>query len=336
VTVSAYQRIRLWSGIVSIGSNLGIIWAIYLSAFWWSGNLDAVVSIAILIALPFGLVLANLPFEILTGHACETAVGRTNQSLRAWLEDWSRGALPAACAQVFGLLLFYFASSWNGPFKWVLVTALVMVVTILVLASLPLRLARRAAIRTDELIEFEKALALEFSELKVSAPQICWVADADLTTVNGAIPIFGKTLFLSENVAGQLLPREAALMAVREVWFVKSGTARAASAIAILWLLAGVLLALGIPGVSALQCAIGGAAVVTTWCFVALFVWPAWNRSRMEQADRSLLGVATLPEVQELLAKVQQLNATDTELPPGKAAVFHPIPPMQDRIRSLS
>lgn len=336
MTASAYQRIRLWSGIVSIGSNLGAIWALYFSAAWWSYGLGSASAIAILVVIPFGLAVANLPFEILTGHACETAAGRTEQTLTSWLSDWLRGAIPSAVAQSVGFLLFYFASNLDGPSRWLIAAGVALLIMVVTYASLPLRLARRAALKSSELARYEREVEREFEAAKMQAPRICWVNDSDLTTVNGAIPAFGRILFLSTNVAQQLTPRETMLMVLREVWFSQTGTSRMVVLIAMLWLLAGVLLALGMPGVTGSQTAIGGAAVVTTWCFAALFVWPACNRVWMRQADRFLLTVAPVGEIRDVLAKVQQLNATDTELSTGKAAVFHPIPPVQDRIRALS
>ena len=38
----------------------------------------------------------------------------------------------------------------------------------------------------------------------------------------------------------------------------------------------------------------------------------------------------------KLLVLVQQLNATDIELPAAKTTLFHPIPPLSDRLHFLS
>ncbi len=43
----------------------------------------------------------------------------------------------------------------------------------------------------------------------------------------------------------------------------------------------------------------------------------------------------TLSEVHDLLSKLERLNATDISLSPAKTAVFHPIPPLQDRLSNL-
>jgi hypothetical protein len=74
---------------------------------------------------------------------------------------------------------------------------------------------------------------------------------------------------------------------------------------------------------------------MTTWCFLALFVWPSLNRVWMCNADTFLATLATPGEVRDLLSKVERLNATDISLSPAKTAVFHPIPPLQDRLSNL-
>ena len=101
------------------------------------------------------------------------------------------------------------------------------------------------------------------------------------------------------------------------------------------WLLVGAGLALTVPAANAIQAALGGAAVVSLWSFLALFVWPTLNRRWMSEADRVLLQYAPTEEIQALFEKVQQLNGTDTALASAKTAIFHPIPPTQDRINAL-
>ena len=74
---------------------------------------------------------------------------------------------------------------------------------------------------------------------------------------------------------------------------------------------------------------------MTTWCFLALFVWPTVNRVWMRSADEFLASMASAAEVKDLLSKIERLNATDIALSPAKTAVFHPIPPLQDRLNNL-
>lgn len=56
----------------------------------------------------------------------------------------------------------------------------------------------------------------------------------------------------------------------------------------------------------------------------------------MSKADAFLASLAPSEEVRELFSKIARLNATDISLAPAKTAVFHPIPPLQDRLDRLS
>jgi hypothetical protein len=164
-----------------------------------------------------------------------------------------------------------------------------------------------------------------------------WIEDVDEQSVNGELlPGKRPVLRLSTNVAAQLTPRQTALLAAREFWFLHSGARAAGGAIVLGWILAGWLGVFLLPVDSALERATCGAAVVTTWSFLALWIWPHLNRRWMHAADRSLLAHAPVAEVAELLRRVQELNQTDVELPPSKTAVFHPIPPLNRRLERLN
>lgn len=332
----AYQRVRLWSGIVSIGCNLGLIAALYLSAFWWGAIIpSAGIAAGVLAAIPFLIAGANLPFDILTGHAIETFANRTRQPLREWLSDWSTGAVRTAGAQAAGLLLFFLAAQSSSFWKWPTVLGIGVVIIAITLWRLQRSNADFRETNAEPFADFEEHLASELQALGVTPPPVRWIHDIETDTVNGCIPPFGSDLHLSSNVKRHLTPREAALLCLREIWITKSGRGRAGAVIAGAWLLAGVGLALTVPATNAIQAALGGAAVVSLWSFLALFVWPTLNRRWMSEADRILLQHASTEEIQALFKKVQQLNGTDTTLASAKTAIFHPIPPTQDRINAL-
>ena len=102
------------------------------------------------------------------------------------------------------------------------------------------------------------------------------------------------------------------------------------------WTLLGIFLPSLVPAANAVQAGLCGAAMMSTWCFLALFVWPTINRIWMTKADAFLISLAPSQEVRELLSKIARLNATDISLAPVKTAVFHPIPPLKDRLDRLS
>jgi hypothetical protein len=336
VNASSYQRIRLWSGIVSIGANLGIIFGLYLSAPWWSSALTGhVAPIALLVVLPFSIALANLPFEILSGHACESAANRTCQSLGDWLQDWAREVAPICFAQAFGLLFFYGFAVVPGGIQ--LAFAALTSIAVVALGLLRMgSMGRTVRCEFSDDDDFTRRTMDEREKLGVKNVKIEWADLADETTVNGGIRPFANTILLSTSVRGQLSPREVALLCAREQWLKCNHAGSAAAAwIAAGWLLLGVGFALAVPAANPMQAAIGGAAVVSMWSFAALFVWPPLNQKWARRGDNYLARISSPHEARTLLTKIQTLNQTDVALPPGKANVFHPIPPLASRIESL-
>lgn len=331
MTTGNYQRVRLWAGITSIGTNLAIIWALAISAKWWAVLLPSSgAQWLVLVMIAVGIALANLPFDVLSGHAVETACGRTNQSFRSWLVDWLSGRAIFIGGLVLGFLFFWFnflvAQAWSLP----------LLGFALLLGAVQLLFVPGGKVAGADSGEksFEMELSSELKALGVGHRMIQWFDNGDVDSVNGYIRVDG-TLCLAGNVARQLQPREAALMAAREEWFRRSSVYQLTYAIVLGWLIVGVAAALWYPATTALEAALGGSAVVTTWCFLALFVWPSLNRYWMKRADHFLCEIAPRGEVCALFEKIQKLNATDVDLPPGKTTVFHPIPPLTERLKSL-
>lgn len=330
VNASQYQRVRLWSGITSIGLNLAAIWLAVALAGAWGPGLSVGAQIAALLGLVVAFTLGSLPFDLLTGHALETFAGRTRQPLGGWLSDWAGGAARTGVGLAFGLGIFWANAATGGGAAGPLILG-VLVLTVVAVGLVP---GGRAA--GPEERAFAARLEEERARLGLPAWPVRWFDAADDETVNGYVPpLRPARLCLSTSVARELTPREAALLAAREVWFRRSGASAAGATIVVAWQTIGVALALHVPANSPLAAAVAGAAVVSTWSFVALFVWPTLNRAWMRAADRSLRAFAPETEVRALLAKVQRLNATDVDLPPGKTAVFHPIPPLAERQQAL-
>lgn len=334
MTAEQYQRVRLWAGITSIGANLGAIWILAISAAWWAPHVPSTGGqLAVLGLLAAGLVLINLPFEILLGHAVETATDRTAQSFPAWLRDWWRQSARTSGALFFGLVFFWNHHGAGDAGTWTLLAG-ALAVMLLAVALVPQGATAAPGSREET---FATVLTGELARLRQPARAIRWFDHGDDRTVNGYLAPFRPAgLCLATTVARHLTPREAALLAAREEWFRRSGASTLGVMIVVGWLFAGVAAGLVIPAATALQAALLGAAMVTTWCFAALFVWPTLNRHWMRQADLYLLTLAPREEVRALLENVQRLNATDVALPAGKTTIFHPIPPLATRLESLS
>ena len=326
-----YQCIRLWAGITSIGANLALIWGLALSASWWAGCIQGTLWTSItLLAVALVVTLANLPFDLLTGNALESAADRIGASTSGWLRDWLLQRLLTLAGLWTGFL--FFAALHQVPRQWALPIFLVAGAVILLLFLLVP--AGHPSVEGSSEKSFENTLQLELKALQMTLRPVRWFDHGDTETVNGFITPRG-VLSLSTTVAQWLTPREAALLVAREEYYRRTGAWLLILVIVAIWTLLGILLASLLPSANLVQSGLCGAAVMTTWCFLALFVWPTLNRFWMRHADSFLASVATLSEVRDLLSKLERLNATDISLSPAKTAVFHPIPPLQDRLSNL-
>ncbi len=328
---SRYQRIRLWAGITSIGANLAIICGLAVTAGVWADQFSGLISSAtVLFASAVLMALANLPFDALTGDAVERAAGRIERTTLSWFKDWLRGRSTTLLGVWVGMMFFSFLPQVSrSSLPWILAAAGLF--TLLLFLLVP---AGRTADHGSSRQEFEKALTSEMKALGVTLRPVRWFDHGDSETVNGYITPRGF-LSLSESVAQWLTPREAALMAVREEYYRRSGAWILIQVIVVVWTLLGVLLASITPTLNQVQAGLAGAAVMSSWCLLALFIWPTSNRILMRKADAFLASLAAKEEVRSLLIKVQRLNATDISLPATKTAVFHPIPPLQERLDRL-
>jgi hypothetical protein len=331
-----YQRIRLWAGITSIGANLALIWGLSLSAAWWAAGVSGTLTTSVLLlAVALLITAANLPFDMLTGSALERAAGRiqesTSEHSTPWLKDWIHYRTQTAAGLWIGML--FFAGIHQATGFWAV--AMMLAAGLLILTLFLVVPAGHSSSKGSSEQMFEKNLESELKSLGVSSRPVRWFDHGDSETVNGCITPLGY-LSLSTTVAQWLTPREAALMAAREECYRRSGTWIVILGIVLVWTFLGILLIRLLPGVNPVQEGLYGAAVMSSWCFVALFVWPSVNRIWMRNEDEFLAALTSAKETRDLLSKIERLNATDIALPPVKTMVFHPIPPLQDRLNELS
>jgi len=340
---SSYQQFRLWAGICSIGINLGLVWAAYLATHWVPGLTGATeVWFLPFFAFTFALIaiLAFLPFEVLIGFAGESAFSRSQQSFSEWLQDWSRSQWLVLAGVVAGICIF----GWVGPqgLLWHLAAVVALsVVAAGFVFTLPfwIRFLGGFAVENDRRLESQVNEVLKSHD----APpvRLAIVDDGDEEGVNGTIlPFDSETFTINRAASEQLEAEELASLVLREQWFHRNGQAGLCLGIVLGWLSAGILLSFWIPGAllgaeSALQSGIGGTAVMTTWCFLALLTWPPLNNRIMLRADASMAEKIGVDETVALLNKIQTLNESDFDLSESKEHVFHPIPSLKKRLEHL-
>ncbi|MEM1158267.1 MAG: hypothetical protein AAF649_08100 [Verrucomicrobiota bacterium] len=341
---SGYQLFRLWSGICSIGVNLGLVWVAYLAALWLPAfnEFAGVVSlpvVALLLSIVF--ILAFLPFEILAGYAGETAFSRGQQSFREWLRDWSQSQWLVMLGLVAGVCLF----GWGGSqsLMWQLIAVAGVCCSVAgFMMTLPFWIRQLGSMTTEHDPELEDDINQELEKHGTKPLKVIILDDGDEEGVNGAILPFHSDTFIINQASGEELhAHELAALALREQWFHQRGQSTLCLTIVLGWVAAGALLALTLPSAwlqaaSALQLGLGGVAVMTSWCFLALLIWPPLNNRIMLQADAYLAEKIGVEEMILLLNKIQTLNETDFDISEAKEHIFHPIPSLRKRLEHLS
>ncbi|MEM6885165.1 MAG: hypothetical protein AAF571_09040 [Verrucomicrobiota bacterium] len=340
---SGYQLFRLWAGICSIGVNLGLIWAAYMASHWLPG-LNSVTDLLLLplwaLGIALFMILAFLPFEILTGYAGEAAFSRGQQSFREWFRDWRRSQWLVVLGLVVGICLFGWGGSLSLPWQLTAVLAVCLVIAGFIM-TLSFWIRMLGGMPSEQDPELEEDINQELLKHGASPLNLHILDDGDEEGVNGTIlPFQSDTLLINQSCGEELHAEELAAMALREQWFHQKGQSTLCLMIVIGWMAAGVLLALILPTAwlgasSALQLGLGGAAIFTTWCFLALLIWPPLNNRMMLQADLYLAEKIGMDETVMLLNKIQTLNETDFDISESKEQIFHPIPSLRKRLEYL-
>lgn len=342
-----YQRVRLWAGVSTLGLNLAIAWGAFLLAprlEVWLAAWPLAAQVALVVAAG---TVALLPLEILIGWAVERMVERTDQNLKSWLNDWFAGVLRFVLPAIIGGTILGFGVGWWWP--WKLAAGLALVIAAFVTGEQSYHLIPstwKPAESPDP--AYVAALREACAEMNVPPAHIAWVDDTDAFTANGVVvsPVFMASreengmvipaVGLTTAVARYLQPRQAAFMIARELFILKCGYRRLALLLSMAWLGGGLALTWWLlRGVSPLSGALGGMACMSTWCLLALFLFPAISRRWALKADAFLLSLGEPEEIRDVLSLVQELNATDVSIGSTKEYIFHSIPPLEHRLRAL-
>ncbi|MEM9400575.1 MAG: hypothetical protein AAF984_10225 [Verrucomicrobiota bacterium] len=286
------------------------------------------------------LTLCFLPFEILIGYAAEAVLGRTTQTLWQWLLDWSRSQLLILVGTVLGICFFGYVGQMEMLYQLAAVGAsfLLFLFLIFILPYASTYLSGMACVENQNL---EKTINEGLSKWNVRPLKLKILDDGGEEGVNGCIfPFFKNTFYVNQKAVDELNADELASMAYREYWFHQNGKSFLCTSIVLIWAILGLGLSITVPAAflaatNALEFGLCGAALFTSWCFLALFIWPPLNNKLMLKADQALANQTKSDDVIKLLNKVQTLNQTDCSISSAKEFVFHPIPSLSNRIEHL-
>ncbi|MDX2080734.1 MAG: hypothetical protein SFU53_08110 [Terrimicrobiaceae bacterium] len=316
-----YQRIRLWAGITSIGTNLAVICAAAIAAWVLPWQLSPATTAVALLALAVLIPLSTLPMDILVGQAIE----ENAEPFAVWFGEWVRGKALCALGMAMGFGLCwaaYVVGPW-GPLAF----ACVVVAGVL-------RVSMGGGSRDATL---DQPVLKAAKQLGGSQLTLRWFDGDPVTPVNGySVPWSPGVVFLSRSTTSYLSPKQIAALALRELWLQRTGRHALGLIAAVLWALGSMVAAFTIPAPTALAAALGGTAVVSLLAFSSLFVVPALNRRWNSEADREMAARIGAVEAAAILEAIQKANRTDVHLPAAKTAVFHPIPPLDQRTAPLA
>ncbi|MGF1632670.1 MAG: hypothetical protein ACFCVE_02370 [Phycisphaerae bacterium] len=353
-----YQRLRLWCGITGIGLVLVPLWAGL--ALGLPGVLDDFfgglhpVSGGFVSAALLGVfvTLVQLPVDVYA-HRVEERFGRWTGApwwpgyLKASAE-WLGGVATAGL--VVGVVVWLLGPAWPLP----------LAVGLLLLGffhiAMPLSPAKRSKL-PEEHVGWWRQVQAELESMRLPTPKVVWFDSGENALAGGwnGVGRF-KTLFIAKSLT-QVSPRVAAGLIAREIGHDR-GMHRLTSAIAtMLWVGSGLLIAHDLmtpelavvsgwtfpttPGLEVdvtarpplPQAVFTIAAVMSTWCWLGLFVWPALGRRQVLAADAFAAERLGASDTQAMFDALARHNLPDEHLPPVKAFIFHPIPPLDVRRR---
>jgi Zn-dependent protease with chaperone function len=339
-----YQRVRLWCGILGIGGILVPLWAGLILGLpqamddllgevgWIGGGIAALLltlGATLIQALPDGIA------RIVEARFGQLRPGAQAGSTASWMaQSLTLGGMRLVTATLSGLaiggIVALAGDQWL-PYAAVLVAALAGLVFIL-----PTPPLRPVDLPVEHHEWLDRTRAEMEHRLKLPWPEPAWYDHGERALAGGWSGVGPwRKLYVSLSLT-EVPPRLAAGLLAREIGHLRRQDRLASFLGSVLWLLTGLIGAamlapvygsLGPAGLVSLI-----ASVMTTWCFVGLFIWPAMGRAQVLAADRFVLERGMSQEdTLRMLDTLAERNRPDEELPPMKKYVFHPIPPMQDR-----
>lgn len=317
-----YARARLWTGISGVGTFV-VLATLALTLGWvpelvggvapsWAARGGA------LFAGLFGIAVAALPFDLAGGYVFPKRFGRPHPSLPAFAFGWLRGVLVlVSLSTLSGLALIAAGQAGGRP-----LALGVFAGVCLLWIALQEPIARAVGGLRRAKGTGENAILLSGEDPAFS----------------GGFAGLSFRPVLPERWARDLGPAEWQLLIERRRSILSTGAWRRTLLAAVLWNVLGLGLASLLPGggFADLSGLVTTAVGFTLWTFVGLLVLPTPSRQGTLDADAA---VATDPASQHRLGEVvQQLDRLQDDEPErsaGLESIFHPIPSVGNRRRSL-
>lgn len=345
-SAGAYQRQRLWCGVVGIGAVLVFLWA----GMWWGlpdvlkgafGGLPPVVAGG-LVALLTAVVVSGiqLPFDFFGGRVVEGNFRQIDFGARFdWGKRYIWGVVEwVVVLTVAGAVVGWMVGRWPG--MWPVVAPMVLMGLAGLQFCIPIPPGPRARPGVARR-PWTEQLKAELAKQKLAMPAMGYYEHGERSLGGGWAGVGRMRMLWVTRTVWELTPRTAAALVSRELGHLRLGHRGLSFLATGAWVVAGFVVAsMVLPGrwlESPGAAVFGVMGVMSTWCWVSLlFVFPAMGRWQVYSADRAMLEAGfTLEEGLAALDALSDRNKPDEKLPAGIAFVFHPIPPMEMRREAL-
>lgn len=317
-----YARARLWTGISGVGAL--VVLATLALALGWVPQLVAGVEPswpargAALFAGLLGLAAAALPFDLAGGYFFPKRFGRPHPALPAFLIGWLRGvAILGGLSTASGLVLVWAGQSGGRP----LALAVFAGVCLLWMA-------------------LQEPIARAVGGLRRSAK-----VQGEAIVLSGDDPAFSGGFaglsfrpVLPERWTTSLDSGELELLLERRRSILASGAWSRTLLAATAWNVCGLGLASLLPGAgfATLAGLVTTAVGFTLWTFVGLLLLPTPSRQATLDVDATVARTAASQHrLGVLVQSLDQLQDDEPERSAGLETIFHPIPSVGNRQRSL-
>jgi STE24 endopeptidase len=230
-----YHRLRRRAGLLSIVAAAGLLLSLVLTgASLYLREIGSIVGaligrgfeepgtvVGFALALSILLHIIELPFAFYQGYLLEHRYGLSNQSLKQWAGDHTKGFVISTALAVLGASLVYATMRWNADWWWAASAALLAIAMIGIVQLAPVLLLplfyRFKPLDRPALVDRLLALAARAETRVVGVYE--WVLSAHTKKANAALAGMGRTrrILLADTLLADYSDDEIAVILAHEL-----------------------------------------------------------------------------------------------------------------------
>ncbi len=288
-------------------------------------------------------------WDSFTGFYSEKNRNRTSETFSNWFSSWVAGSAVVFSLQLFGGALLALSASNFSRHHW----AFLLTVDFLLLFLawklynqhfqwIPALLKRKYSPSLQYQSELEQELLKRGFSIKENPHLLYFYQSHDCSILNGGSIGGGKyrRYMISSASLEHLSPTQLAILIWRDECLNHPSERSKCFFLSLIYCFIGLLLA------QLTMISMGHffwdrwfwlLAFLSSWFFLALFIFPFYSRKNYLRVDRRVMEAGvSLEEYRTLLIKIHHLNAADSQVPSWIESIFYPIPSLSNRLSNLA